>query len=207
MGTASGAPTVLCAGDSLTANLNDWTNSYPAQLQVLRPDLNVVNGGMPGDVTWNFGRLDTLLDQYAPQVVVLMYGTNDVFMPDISGIPPPPGGVLPDAGRSIRNLQRMARLAHLRGAGLVIVLSQPPAICITACPPDTEQIFAERTDRTLAIDHGLFARRPGRWLTPADLRDAMSLWWLVETLDGLHPNVAGNARIAAFVSKLIPAQP
>jgi lysophospholipase L1-like esterase len=180
---ASAARTVLCFGDSTS-----WL--YPARLARLRPDLSVVSGALPGDVSSDGPRLRALLDAHRPDDVVIMIGTNDVVrLPD--GRPVVTG----DPEVTFRNVVRLARSARRRRAR-VIVLTQTPATCPVRC--------AERQVHTREVAHRLVAwglRRP-RQVVVADLRDEFTARsWFELSDDGLHPNAAGADFIASFVAR------
>ncbi|HXJ32784.1 MAG TPA: SGNH/GDSL hydrolase family protein [Candidatus Eisenbacteria bacterium] len=184
-GGPASARTVLCFGDSTS-----WR--YPARLQARRPDLRVVNGALPGDVSTSVPRLRMLLDRDRPDDVVVMIGTNDVVRrPDGRAV------VTDDPAVTFRNVVRLARLARRRGAR-VIVLTQTPASCVSCAPRQTH---------TREVAHRLIAwslRRP-RGIDVADLRDEFTIHaWSTLSDDGLHPNAAGADLIAAFVADRLP---
>ncbi|MFH1469312.1 MAG: tetratricopeptide repeat protein [Pseudomonadota bacterium] len=113
---AAGAThTVLCLGESTTALGGE--DAYPTQLgEVLRAwsgggDFQVINGGVPGTNSEVLAtRLSRGLEQYHPQVVVVMMGANDTG----GAIPSPleePGPLVALLERS--KVVRLARQLHL----------------------------------------------------------------------------------------------
>jgi len=79
----SGAPVILCLGDSHTYGVKvEPDESYPGQLQELLEEngyeAEVINAGVPGQNTSELRRrLPDLLDRYNPTVVVIMVAANN----------------------------------------------------------------------------------------------------------------------------------
>ncbi len=78
-----GAPVVLCLGDSHTFGVKvSAAESYPGRLQEMFDErgltVNVVNEGVPGQNSSELRRaLPGLLDEYRPEVVIVMIGANN----------------------------------------------------------------------------------------------------------------------------------
>jgi lysophospholipase L1-like esterase len=181
-------PSVLCYGDSITQGALQGLpeTSYPAQLQQLRPDLLVENGGRSGDTSASVERFRTLLAQRRYTFVVILIGTNDPLRdPKLS------------PRESLQNIWEMTRLGRDHGAE-VIVLTPPPASC-EACEA--------RQAHTRELAHLLITRDVTgghAHIHVADLRDQFTIRpWQDLSWDGLHPNTDGNRLIAAFVSAAI----
>jgi lysophospholipase L1-like esterase len=175
------ARTVLCFGDSTS-----WR--YPARLQAFHADWHVVSGSLPGDVSSNFARLETLLEKHRPDDVVIMIGTNDVVRRR-DGRPV----VTLDPRVTARNIRRLALRGRHAGAR-VVVLTQTPASCFLGC--------VERQSHTREVAHRLVAwgLAPPRGIEVADLRDELTVHdWRELSNDGLHPNDAGADLIAHYV--------
>ena len=63
---------VICFGDSITAG------KYPDHLAELRPDLEIVNAGVGGNITaQGLARMEADVLSRKPDVVLIMFGTND----------------------------------------------------------------------------------------------------------------------------------
>ncbi|MCI5224576.1 MAG: hypothetical protein D3924_18400 [Candidatus Electrothrix sp. AR4] len=106
------ADVVVCFGDSITAG-HDVTTPYPTYLQDLldanSPGTEVINAGKGGESTINgISRIGGVLEQFAPQYVIIMEGANDVT-----------GGVSPET--TVFNLNNM--LEQTLAAGAVPILS------------------------------------------------------------------------------------
>jgi len=72
---------ILAFGDSLTygTGANHQTESYPAVLAQLTGK-QVINAGIPGEIsTQGLARIDSLLQQYQPKLVLLCHGGNDLI--------------------------------------------------------------------------------------------------------------------------------
>jgi lysophospholipase L1-like esterase len=100
---------VLAFGDSLTYGSGAGAEeSYPAALARLigRP---VVNAGIPGELSAEgLVRLPRVLDEQAPQLLILCHGGNDLLR-------------RVDESETARNLLRMVQLARSRGIAVVLI--------------------------------------------------------------------------------------
>ncbi|WP_457592769.1 GDSL-type esterase/lipase family protein [Hydrogenimonas sp.] len=73
-------PVIVAFGDSLTYGTGGGRDgSYPAQLSRLL-GLQVINEGVPGETAERaFGRFQTVLKKYKPDIVILCEGGNDML--------------------------------------------------------------------------------------------------------------------------------
>lgn len=71
---------ILAFGDSLTYGSGATKNaSYPSTLSTISQH-KVINAGVPGEITRNgLRRLPALLDQYKPELLILIHGGNDML--------------------------------------------------------------------------------------------------------------------------------
>lgn len=204
-GAASADPRVMCYGDSITAGSDMFhpETSYPAQLQRLRPDLEVVNEGQGGDVSNNLDRFHQALAFWQPRLVVLMMGTNDPVCNPADTPFCASATAAPE--RSAANLFQMATAARREGAD-VIILTPLPAACKEFCQPQAQLAFAMavRDAFTGRVAEELLSARPPAGVRVADLRGAFSdASWDALSTEGLHPSAEGNVVIAKFVAARI----
>jgi lysophospholipase L1-like esterase len=188
---------VMCYGDAITAG-DDGSpeSSYPAQLQRLRPDLEVVNEGRRGDVSDNLDRFRKALTDWPPQLVVLMLGTNDATC-DAADTPFCASSTATPE-HSVANLFRMADEAREAGAA-VVILTPPPAVDGESCRENHELEYATalRHAFTGRIADELLRARPPIGVRVADLRGRL-------TDASCEALSEGNRIIADFVAKRIP---
>jgi lysophospholipase L1-like esterase len=111
---------VLAFGDSLTYGTGAAeTESYPAVLQQLigRP---VVRSGVPGEVSaQGLERIDEVLDEFKPRVVIVCLGGNDLLRK------------IPDA-QIAANLRGILRAVKAKGASAVLVGVPRPQLLSSA---------------------------------------------------------------------------
>ena len=110
---------VLVLGDSLSAEYGlsrgkGWVNLLEQRLQAQRIAARVVNVSISGDTTsGGRSRIEPLLAQHRPSVVVIELGGNDA----LRGLP---------LGMTRTNLEAMTRSAQKAGAKVVLVGMQVP---------------------------------------------------------------------------------
>lgn len=109
---------VLAFGDSLTYGTGaDPEESYPARLAAAI-GRRVVNAGVPGEVSAEgLRRLPGLLERFAPALVILCHGGNDLLR-------------RLDRAATERNLVEMIRLARARGADVVLIGVPAPGLLL-----------------------------------------------------------------------------
>ena len=165
---------LLVVGDSISAGFGiDPAQAWP-QLLAQRSGWRVVNGGVNGDLSADaLSRLPGLLEQHAPQLVLLEIGGNDMLR-----------GV---ADARIRgNIEQMVAAAKGRGAQVVLMAVPRPSLmgaALSALKP---------ADFYLAIADGMSIP-----LLEDALSDVLSSQDF--KLDPLHPNAAGHEALARKV--------
>lgn len=187
------AESVLLYGDSITkpgASSSTGATSYADTLQALRPDLYVVNGASPGQVSWNLDGFDVVLEQDGPfDHVVILIGTNDIV-----------GNPNYTAHQTFLNIWEMAKRAKNTGAEVWLM---------APTPIDGRVVHQQRQ---------LFTRDVANELAHRDLdnvhshihflylRDEFTRTpWTPLSNDGLHPNSVGAALIGQFVAAALPS--
>jgi len=202
---ASATLHVMCYGDSITAgDLHDPDTSYPGVLQSQRADLDVVNEGLPGDVTENIERFRAALAQWSPRLVVLLMGVNDPVCDPAAT--PTCAAASATPARPVENLLRMAGEARTHGAA-VVILTPTPVVCDAACEarPGAAFSMAVRQAFTERVAEELRHTRPPPGIRIADLRGTFTeASWAEASRDGLHPSDAGVRRVAELVAAQIP---
>lgn len=175
-------PLVVFLGDSLTAGLGlGESQAFPARVAARLREaghaLRVVNAGVSGDTTaGGLERLDWLLRQ-EPDVLVVALGAND----GLRGLP------LEMSEANLRQIIERARAAGARVllAGMLI----PPNY-----GPDYAESFAALFPRLAAeLDVPLI---------PFLLADVAAVPEL-NLADGIHPNAAGQEKVAATVAPYV----
>lgn len=100
---------ILAFGDSLTFGYGaDTLQSYPAQLAELT-NMNVINAGINGELSSKgLLRIESLLDQHKPQLLLLCHGANDILQKL-------------NLNKMADNLKAMIRLAQDRDIQVILI--------------------------------------------------------------------------------------
>ena len=163
---------ILAFGDSLTFGTGaTLTESYPAILENLI-GRRVVNSGVPGEVTGEgLSRLPEVLEKDKPALMILCHGGNDLLR-------------RLDQRQTADNLRAMIRLAHERGAAVVMIAVPSPGIALSP-PPFYRETAAEMKipfeEKALAMV-----------LSDGSLKS-----------DYIHPNAAGYRKLAESIAALL----
>ena len=175
-------PVIAAFGDSLTEGFGvDPSHSYPEQLQReldrLGYPYRVVNLGVSGDTTTDgLARIDGVL-ALKPAFVVLEFGAND----GLRGLP---------VARAKANLEKM--IAACRQTGAQVILAG------ITLPPNYGPEYIRRFE-------AIYRDLAGQYQTPliGFLLEGVAGSASYMQRDGLHPNAAGYARVAANVMKAL----
>lgn len=126
--------TILAFGDSLTAgNGAPDENSYPAQLARLI-NRTVINAGISGEESGaGRARLEALLDEHRPQLLILCHGGNDLLRKR-------------PMAQLAENLRAMITLAQSRGIEVIMLGVPAPGIFLSS-----EVIYANVAEATGVI--------------------------------------------------------
>lgn len=176
-------PVILAFGDSLTAGQGvprEW--SYPAQLQQLLDNqgfhYRVVNAGVSGDTSaGGLSRVDRLLAQHRPAVVILELGAND----GLRGLP---------VAQMRTNLDRT--LVAIRAAGARVVLAGMEA------PPNMGPDYTAAYRKVFPE----LANHHDAALIPFFLEGVAAKPDL-NLADGIHPNARGYEIVTASVFRVL----
>lgn len=111
---------VIAFGDSLTFGTGAAPDSsYPAQLSQLIARRNIINAGVPGELSAEgVRRLPAILDEHDPDLVILCHGGNDL---------------LQQLGKQQlkENLRRMFEMVNQRGIPMVMVAVPEPGLLLS----------------------------------------------------------------------------
>ncbi len=117
---ASGAPTVMIFGDSLSAGYGidvdqSWASLLQQRLEEQGYEHRVVNASISGETTeGGVARIGAALAEFSPDLVILELGGND----GLRGFPPQ---------RMRANLEQIVRLSKASGAAVVLLGIRIPA--------------------------------------------------------------------------------
>ncbi|MCF7821261.1 MAG: arylesterase [Mariprofundaceae bacterium] len=130
--------TILSFGDSLTYGTGAKKNeSYPAVLSRLT-GLNVVNAGIPGEVTTaGVARLADVLEEVQPSLLLLCHGGNDMIRKES----------LPMAAD---NLRAMITMAKQQGISVMLIAVPRPGLLLS--PPEFYEQVAEEMNIPVETD-------------------------------------------------------
>jgi lysophospholipase L1-like esterase len=201
-GTA-GQVRVMFVGDSITGNPGCWRAPVWVALTDAEWDVDMVgirtenecgdvtnaagepwdpdNTGIGGITTtrmWIKLARDKVLESTQPQVIVQLLGTNDLL-----------GGA--DADAILDEYTKLLELYRAYDAGIEVVIAAPPPIASGACGCDDAQAALAAALPAWAHD----AATEDSTVTVADLSTGFDP--ATDTIDGIHPNDAGNAKLAA----------
>lgn len=172
---ASGAPTVLVFGDSLSAGYGidparGWVQLLQARLRDAHPGYRIVNASVSGETTaGGLARLPRALQVQQPALVILELGGND-------GLRALPTAAMRD------NLGSMIRLCQARRIPVLLVGIQMPAN------------YGPRFTSEFAATYAQLAARYRVPLVPfllAGVADRPA--WM--QADGIHPNEQGQPQL------------
>lgn len=194
---AAGPSTVLVAGDSLTDDLQSWTEILRAALDLRRPGhaVRVVNGGLSAHTSAMILRSwPATLAAVRPDVVVCALGGNDV-----TRVGPGARKTQVSLDESLANLGELRRIAR--------ALVSPHWIWVTPASVDEERVASFAAFR---FGHSSWANADVRLLADGmrglggpliDLTAVLGVPALPGLVgdDGVHPTLAGQTAIAGAV--------
>lgn len=173
--------TVLVLGDSLSYGTGAGEGEDYPTLLAAKTGWNIINAGIPGDTTaGGLARLPGLLEEHAPQLVLLELGGNDF----LRRVP---------RSTTAANLRAMLDLAKAHGVPAVLLATPQPNLFSAAVGSlSDEAIYREVADAT------------GTPLIEDVLAEVLSDNTLKS--DPIHPNAEGYRRVAEGVHAALQAQ-
>ncbi|NOQ64583.1 MAG: arylesterase [Methyloprofundus sp.] len=119
---------ILAFGDSLTYGAGaEKTDSYPSVLSRLS-QRTVINAGISGEVTHDgLQRLPAVLDQYQPELMILIHGGNDM----LRNLP---------KQNTLDNLTQMVQIAQQRNIKVVMLGVPSPRLFLLSSAPFYQQV-------------------------------------------------------------------
>ncbi|WP_045216150.1 arylesterase [Desulfonatronovibrio magnus] len=177
--------TILALGDSLTAGYgltpeDSFASRLEKRLQKDGWKIKVINGGVSGDTTHDgLMRLQSLL-RHKPDLVIVQFGANDLFV-----------GLMP--GEVKTNLEKIIDACNDHGAKVVLAGIECLVDHSDAYSTEVHQAFKQvALSRQVQFIEDFMPGIPGN----ADL-----------TLpDGLHPNRAGVDKMVENISPLLDSE-
>jgi lysophospholipase L1-like esterase len=173
---------------SLWANVNPPSAAYPGILEGLLGNryrlqsFSVANEGLPGEAVTNvntFPRFVTALDTHQPEVLLLQEGVNDLHAP--ASRRPSPAAIAAALGAMVR---------EAKGRGIPVFVGTLLPERVGAC-----RAFGPERIPPANVEIRAMAAREGAVLV--DLYEAfLGQEGILLDQDGLHPSVAGYARMA-----------
>jgi acyl-CoA thioesterase I len=173
--TSTDPPVILVLGDSLSASYgldreSGWVSLLEERLRDLGLPQRVVNASVSGDTTsGGLTRLDTLLEQNRPTLLVIELGANDGLR-----------GLGFDVIRN--NLVEMIRRGRTAGSQILLTGLRLPPNYGAAYTEGFQAVFRE------------VAESEGVPLVPDLLAGVAEDWSLMQS-DGLHPTAEAQPRI------------
>lgn len=202
---------IMFVGDSITGSPGCWRPDVWVALTDAAHDINMVGirtengcgevlnaageswdpdnigiGGITTTRMWVKLAEDEVLPATDPDVIVMLLGTNDLF-----------GGATAD--HIIGEYDKLLELYREYDPAMSVVVGTPPPMTAETCGCEAEQ--QELAAALPAWAEG--ASTPDSPVTIADLSTGFDA--AADTYDGVHPNDAGNAKLAAAWTPVISA--
>lgn len=195
---------IVCHGDSITAGAHLAANEkYPEILKSLVPDSTVINSGIGGNTSGQgLARLEKDVLRHHPDVVVLLFGTNDSVLTG-------EGKYRVPVEKYEKNLREMIRRCRAAGAEPILCTLLPiiPEPYYTRHPKQfydaeggLEKILHHY--HAAAVEVGKNLKVPVIDLYKTFEKD---LTLLRPAPDGVHPNAKGSRAIAKEIAKRLAA--
>ena len=196
---------IVCFGDSITGlyyhsgNRRAWPEMLKVALSRLYPkaDVTVFNAGVSGNTSaQGLARMQTDVLARAPQLVVIMFGMNDLAY----------GAVTPeqDAAKKaafVGNLKTMVGRCRDAGAEAILCTQNPVyPEAAPARPPERVGEFAALIRQTGAELQAPVADVYSEWKA---LRESDARAWRLLMSETIHPAMAGHKRMAERVAETI----
>jgi lysophospholipase L1-like esterase len=195
----SGQPVrIVCFGDSVTGvyyhtgGRRAWCDLVGLALQRLYPGAHVemINAGVSGNNTVHaLQRMEADVLRHDPQLVLVMFGLNDVV------------GVSPEGFRA--NLRQIVQRARQHGVEVILMTPNAVSPGDAARPPAKVDAYAQITR---AVGRELEVRVADTNLVFLAMQMADNATWIRLMSDAIHPNMRGHKLLAAEAVKTLTGQ-
>jgi len=190
---------IVAFGDSITEGTyggafpsHIWTAILQSKLRESGMDVHLINSGVPGE-TAPHGLQRFSYDVLAekPQVVLIMYGANDSFMPFGDGVP------VVSLQQFVNALTDMVAMAKSEGI-LPVVMTTTPLDLPDDSGYDQNEILGQYMQkvREIAANYNLHVIDHFTSWMEKEMNEKIIEKYLP---DGVHPNAGGNRLIAETI--------
>jgi len=183
---------IVCFGDSITGvyyhtgSARAWTDMLGIYLKQAYPkaELDMINAGISGHTTINaLARIDKDVISKKPDLVVIMFGMNDVTRVEIDDFE--------------KNLRSIARKCLDTGAA--VILCTPNSVYENPGRPNSK--LAAYSDRVITIGDDLKIPVVDFFKDWSELHQKDPISWMLLMSETIHPNMNGHKRFASLITQ------
>lgn len=190
---------IVCVGDSRVTSPTIAT-SWPAELQLLRPQDTVVNKGWPGERSDGLiARLPSVLASEQPDVVIVMIGVNDISNAPSVTPPNTPGLTVKETWDNVRDISQTIKNFSTTTESL-ITTGLPTSYPLPPMP--------EANEHELHVAYEIITYFTLKDRTRQRFVDTRSYWTIDDwkshsDIWQLHPNASGASKIAFLLNNVL----